>query len=201
MSAINYKDPPVEIIPSPVALDYEILQMQQKLAGVAWLQKIFGRAHLQPQPPQSKPQQQKYAADRADQMVPEVYYKRSPYDARPNDNLSAYCFFFCKDPVSFTDYKALDAEQLVEQPLSVYFWANLKKVDGSKSYDFGPELELDAFNALRKYGNFSIDRIWRTWDQVFRPFTITETFKQYLKPPYAAFRIDGVLRYDFSKQC
>jgi len=201
MSGINYKDPPVEVIPSPIAIDYEIKVIQDKLASIAWLQKIFGRGHLQPQPPQQKPAQQAKGGNQREQLVPEVYYNRSPYDARPNDNLRAYCFFFPRDPMRFADYKGLDIEQPVQQPISIYFWANMQKVDAAKNYDFSDELRRDVFTVLRRCGNLWLEEVYTQWDQVFRPFTITETFKQYVKPPYTAFRFDGVLRFDYAKIC
>lgn len=195
---INYKDPPIENIPGPVAIDAVIKNIQSKLAAsVPWLQKVFGRAHLQSEPPHQKAGGKSGQQGR-DTIVPVVYYKMEPYDARPNDNLSAYSFFFVRDPLRFLEYDALSTDSRVSQPVSLIVWANLQKVNAAKAYDYTEELRGDILAVLAKFPGFVLEESYRQQDRVFAPFTISDTFRPFTKLPYTAFRIDGLLYYDYA---
>lgn len=200
--SVNHKDPPVELVPNPVALDAAVQIVQEKLAaGLPWLQKAFGRARKMPAPVNTKPQDRAEAmAGGRDQVVPEVYYRREPYDCRPNDNLQSYCFFYPRDPVQIPDYDPAAMEAIAEQQVSIIFWINLQRVDPERNYDFGEELRRDVLVVLRQCLNFKVEELYNDWDNVFEPFAVNNrVFKQYLKPPYAGFRIDGILTYDAAK--
>jgi hypothetical protein len=193
---VNYKDPEVEEVLNPEALDLAIKAVQTALTAVPWLQKVFGRCHPQITP--AAPQKGQKTAREA--LVPEVYNARSPYDARPNDNLRAYCFFHARDPIRFPGYDALDFSEVpAVAPISIIFWANLKKLDAAKDYDFTDTLMREVLVALRGARKFTLVEAYRQPDRVFAPFTITDTFKQYMRPPYTAFRFDGTLTFDYIK--
>jgi len=200
---INYKDPPVELLPNPTGVDFAIQAIQEKLATLPWLQKVFGRCT-----PQSGTRPEANVLPNArlrnDFTYPEVYYKREPYNCMPNDNLRSYCFFHAKDPLQFP---ATDANEradmyspslMASTGLSIIFWANLELVDPTKQYNFVEDLRRDVFVLLRnKVRSFTAAESSIGFERVFSPFTITETYRKYLKPPYTAFRIDGTLSFDY----
>lgn len=195
---INYKDTPVELLPAPVAIDKAIQKIQQSLAaGLPWLQKSFGRATVQARRPDEKPKGDGKATQGRDIVFPEGYYKREPFNLMPNDNFRAYSFWFARDPLKFLDWEAFELGAPAEQPATVIFWANLEKIDPTKQYNFGEELRFGAAMVLKGCPDFTLQESSIQYDKVFAPFTITETFRQFLKPPYFAFRFDGVLRFDY----
>jgi hypothetical protein len=192
---IAYKDPIVELIPEPQALDLAIQKIQVKFAnGLPWLHKAFGRATLQHE---KAPESGEDKRVRRDIVIPEVYYKREPYNAMPNDNLQSHCFFFAKDPVTFLDWKAFTLDARTSQPLAIIFWMNLEKIDATKKYNFFEVLRGDVVKVLKNCSDFILEESSIQPDRVFAPFTITDNYRQYMKPPYAAFRFDGTLHYNY----
>jgi hypothetical protein len=193
---INYKEPAVELVPNPVGLDIAIQAIQARLAaGLPWLQKAFGRVTIQTETNPSrdgKKQQEK--------IIPEAYYKREPFSLMVNDNLQSYCFFVAGDSMEFIKYDPMERfGALVNQPLAIIFWVNLEKIDATKKYNFMEELRRDCVEQLKRCPAFLLESSSIEYNQVFNPFTITETFKQFLKPPFAAWRFDGTLAFDYLK--
>jgi hypothetical protein len=193
---ISYSNPIIELNPSPVALDLAIQSIQQKLSGLGFFEKVFGRAIAQ-QKVNTK-QEQGSNAPRI-QIIPEVYNNREPLDLMINDNLAAYCFFYCKDPLKFEDFEHHALSQPVSVPVSIICWMNLEKIDSSKNYNFGEELRLQIVQKLAQCPELKLTESFTEFDQVFKPFTITETFRQYLKPPYYGARFNGNLYFDYTE--
>jgi hypothetical protein len=196
---ISYKDPVVELVPNPVALDMAIQTVQQKLAGLAWLQKAFGRATRQtsPAPLYSKEYNVNLQQAKGDITFPEVYNNREPMPLMINDNLKSYCFFHLTGPMAFQAWESFATSQIATQPLSVIFWLNLEKIDNTKKFNFSEILRRDVVNILNYCPDFQVRESDSDITRVFAPYTITSTFKQFLKPPYAAFRINGEISFDY----
>jgi hypothetical protein len=114
----------------------------------------------------------------------------------PNDNLTSYCFFTVHDPAKFTNYMPLQNLQPIEYPISIIFWMNLQKVDPSLPYRFGETLKQETVMLLARSSNLLLEKIFESYIEVFAGYTLTETYRQYLKPPYYAFRIDGRIATD-----
>ena len=191
---INYKNPAIEVSPSAEAVDLAIQDIQNKLGELPWLEKIFGRC---------VPQRGLYTEDEArmygrkDYIYPEVYNNREPMVLMVNDNLKSYCFFHAKDPLEFNDYEVADLQhQMVTQPMDIIFWGNLEKVNPALSYNFSEQLRREVLLKLKKTA-FVPKKSYMSFDKVFDIFTITETFRPYLKPPYFGFRMSGELSFDY----
>lgn len=98
--------------------------------------------------------------------------------------------------MTFVDYEPIERTQIVSQPIAIIFWMNLQKIDSSKQFNFSEELRFGVLSVLKKT-SMLIESSSMQFDKVFEPFTINETFRPYIKPPYAAFRIDGSLTFDY----
>lgn len=190
---INYNKPSVELIPNPTSLDLAIQTVQLKLADLAWLEKAFGRATLQ-KGIYSDQESKRYA--RREYVYAEVYNNLEPMIILANDNLKSYCFFIAKDPMSFVDYQPRELTQMVTQPLALIVWCNLNKIDSTKKFNFIDQLRKDVVEVL-KTTDFICKESSIQYDRVFDPITIQENYRPYLKPPYAAFRIDGEITFDY----
>lgn len=191
---ISYCHPKVQLLLNPVGIDFEIQNLQQRLAEIPWLEVVFGRCSKQSelkQQPGRRP---------VDIIVPEVLYNKEPYNCMINDNLKSYCFFNASDPLSIPTFDPGDLELVVSQPVDIILWLNLKKVNPLKTYNYSEELRLEVIKKLSG-SNFKMSESFIEADEVFKPFTITDNFRNYSKFPYAAFKISGELTFDYFKKC
>ncbi len=193
---VNYKNTEVELIPNPAGIDLAISKIQASFVALPWLQKAFAR--VTPQTGKYPDEEGRDKRARNEFVYPEAYTKREPVNMMPNDNFQSYCFFVANDPTSFPEYDHTDTETKASQPVSIIFWGNLKKIDPSKEYNFSEELRMNVIDVLRKNSDFELNESFIGYDRIFAPFTITETFRQYLKPPFFGFRFDGTLHYNYS---
>lgn len=192
---VSYNNPPVELVPNPEALDLAIQAIQERLAGLSWLEKAFGRCTKQIARLQDAEIKNRQA--RNEYTFPEVYFKREPYNCMVNDNLKSYCFFHAKDALRFTDWEPFLQMQGAEQPLALIFWLNLGRIDPAKNYNFSESLRREVVQVLKQCPGLKLESSSLEVNNVFNPFTITEAFRNYLKPPFAAFRFDGTLSFDY----
>jgi hypothetical protein len=194
---IHYKDPVVELVPDAVSLDLAIQKIQEKLSALAWLQKAFGKAFRQtgPAPLQSREESGNRGRDIT---FPEVYNNREPLSLMINDNLKSYCFFHINGAMRFPSWEHFTKVQAAVQPISIIFWLNLEKIDPTKKYNFAEILRGEVLNVLSSCPGLTVEESETDISRVFAPYTITDTFKQFLKPPFAAFRFNGELRFDYS---
>jgi hypothetical protein len=194
----DYRNPTVESIPGATGLDRSIKSIQAKLAALPWLEKAFGRAIQQRGKLTVKSGERRTERE---YIFPEVYNEREPISLMMNDNLRAYCFFHPTGPMDFLSYEPFSNFQLVEQPVAVIFWLNMKKIDPAKNYDFSEALRAAAYKILQQCPGLRLVRSLTQVEEVFAPFTITETFKPLIKPPFAAFRFDATLTFDYLEAC
>lgn len=189
----SYINPKVVVIPSPVGLDAQIAKLQEKVASLPWMQTVFGRAIAQRE------------VDNTGRSLvfPEVWGRnREPENVMHNDNLKAYAFFVARDPGTFNEYDPGDVQVLMQQPVSCIVWANTRRIDATKKYRFSEILKAQLLRVLGSVRSLQFSAIYEQWDRVFEPFTITETYRQYLKPPYYAVRVDFLLSYPvFEENC
>ncbi len=188
---INYKAPRAEIHPSTGGLHDKIAAIQARIALLPWMEVAFGMC--KPQAIKYPDAEQRDRRARNEYIIPEVYNKREPYSLMINDHLQAYSFFYQREPISPAEFDPFALTNLFEVPIAAIFWGNLKKIDPSKIYDYSEELQSDAIVAISPF--MPIESITADYDKAFDPFTITETFRQYTKPPFFAFRIEGTLSF------
>lgn len=199
----NYNNPKVELPPNPKGVDKAIQGIQVHLSNeLDWLQTVFGRANQQIGELNAKEVTDKRLKNIF--YFPEVWRKGEPMNVFVNDNLTAYVFFFAPDSLEFNDYDTIGYDIPATQKVSIYFWANLSKVDPVKykvEGNYVEHLRADAVTALRKLMNFRLRESFMSYLEVFAPFTITTEFRELLKPPFVAFRIDGEVDFDYFEAC
>lgn len=191
---VHYIDPRVELNPHPMGVDKAIQRIQHKLISLEWLQTIYGRAVVQ--------RRQDVAGEIRGREItyPEVYFKGEPTNAMPNDNLTAYCFFRMVDPLTLPDATFGDVSMGV-QGVEIYFWGNRRKIDPTKTWDWTEELRVEALQALSSAPDFTLTSSFMEIGNVFAPFTITDVYRPFIKPPYFAFKIVGTLRFHVIESC
>lgn len=190
----SYIKPIVYNIPNPVGVDRAIYQAQVQLAALLpWLQVIYGRAYRQLKKEINKNVRVGYD----EHYFPETWGKnREVVNCMPNANVASQVFFVVRDPTESAEDVEPFANQIVmRSPVSVIFWANLQLINSGKVYRYTEELKKDILFALTRVPTFEFSGVIERFENVLDSFTITDTYKQYSKPPYVAFRIDGFLNY------
>lgn len=182
----SYNNPAIVPIPYAVGSDAVIETLRIKMGGLAWIEKVFGRAIVQ-----------HTAGDNGtDVTYPEVWgVNGEPGNVMMNDNLRAYCFFVGRDPETAAPYDPLQGQIYMRRPISMILWANLTKIDSTKKYRYSDFLKLQLFAILGEVAAFTFQNVYESHSRVFEGFTLTDTFKPYLKPPYWAIRVDGIISY------
>jgi hypothetical protein len=184
---IGYIDPEIIFIPNPVGIDKAIQGLQTKLATLPWLQKVFGRSF----------EGRETVPGARDRIFPYVYQNDlEPLNVMPNDNLRSQVFFRVDDPAVFAAWTFYSDTQTAVYPISIIFWGDLRKIDTERNYNFGEELKLSALRLMTRISGFVVSRVYEQYDEVFREYTLSDTYKQYLLPPYYGFRIEGSFSVD-----
>jgi hypothetical protein len=192
----NYNNPKIQVPPNPKGIDAAIWEIQAVLAELPWLQVVFGRANMQLGELNAKEVTDKRLKNIY--YFPEVWQKGEPFNCFANDNLVGQAWFYARDPLTFPDYDAVWQDLLAVQSVSIYFWCNLEKIDPLRKFNFVEELRREVINRLTKT-DFIISESYMGYLEVFDPFTITTEFRELIKPPFVAFRIDGKLNFDYNK--
>lgn len=190
----SYVNPIIVPIPFPVGVDSVIEALRLKIAELPWLEKVFARAIEQHSP----------GDNNTDVIYPEVWGSNmEPMNVMMNDNLRAYAFFVARDPQTAVQYvNAFPSQIILQEPVSCIVWGNLRKIDSTKDYRFSERLKIDLITQLSKVPAFTLTQIYESYKRVFEGFTLTDTFRAYLKPPFWAIRIDCNLSYPlFSENC
>lgn len=195
---IHYNNPKVQTIPNPTPLDAAIAAMQGKFAELDWLQTAFGACKKQTGRISQKEQPDRRV--RNEFTYPEGIYKGEPFNLMPNDNLNAFCFFHPYDNTEFPDYEGNSSIVHAVQPLAIIFWGNLSRINKEKDYIFTEELRIQALAKLAKVPAFILESSAVEYENVFSPFTLRETYRQFLKFPFFGFRFDGRLNYSYKLQ-
>lgn len=193
------RKPNVILLPSPLGVDKAIQDVQISLAdGLSWLERSYGRAITQKalEPEQSAPVNVPATAVKRQVIYPECYTERQePVNMMPNDNLQSHSFFLVRDPGTFINYNVLDEQAILQYPASVIFWFNLTRINPAKGFRYTEELKQQVMTILMSNSNITLTEVYENYDEIFREFTITETVRQYLKPPFGGFRFDFLISF------
>lgn len=194
MTNETLKNPSVVVTPNPIGIDKAIASIQARLGTLTWLGKCFGRA---------------WAVQRDDgqgkkRIEPIVYQGGTEYyPVLPNDALKSYSFFTCPGPRNTENYAPNVAfgTYFFSDPVSIIFWLNLKAIDGTKDYIFKEELLQSVLNQLNRDPNVTVGKVWDDKvEDIFKGFALYPEHRDLLMYPFAAFRIDMTLRYEFACQ-
>jgi hypothetical protein len=189
---INYLDPSAPLINEFLGVDKAIQNIQEQLQNdLGWLgNHAFGRAFKQELvkilPGQSSRKLIYY---------PEVYQAGGePLNVMPNDNLRAQSFFYVNDPIKAIDYLP-GHNSIFTAPASLVVWINLKKLNVIATARTTEQLKLQVLVTLGKFSNVYVTKTFESYENVFSNYTILEEYREYMKFPYTAFRIDFDLSY------
>lgn len=153
---------------TPIFYDKFVQDVNTKLDALGWISKVYPVAWM---------------GYEAEGTFPEVYYNNgSRKNIRVMPEGAAISFWQ-------VDGDIMEVEEFhFQAQMSLTVWADLRKVNSSKSYDYTPELIKDVVNVLRKS---SCNDLVISVDQVMDEFSyLQKVLQQNTMRPYTAFKID-----------
>jgi len=185
---MSYANPTIPIPPNPIFIDYSIAELQTLLGGIPWLTHCFGRSYAKEETRSGYLTKQPFVYKGSAEYLPVQF----------NDNLQAQSFFEVGSQTIVGDFMPFSIN-FYNVPLSVVFWANLKKIDSTKgaSYYFAEQLKKDVRDLLRgsmlQGAKIVIESIDENIDEIFSKYTFEQIDRQYFSYPYVAFKFNLTL--------
>lgn len=193
---------------NPVGFDLEIAAIQAKLAGITFMEFIYGRANIQwristDEMAQNflKPAEGLKGRDRYTVYYPQGRKLDQDIDLSFDDSTASRCFFYLKDPINpapktdESDWTSSNVE--IAQPFSLIFSCNLKKLTNSDEDRVSSELvKTCVFNALSSCPKVVIQsKSYEKLENVWGDFTVTQSIENICRYPFYCLRIDAICTY------
>lgn len=183
-------------------LDYELLQVQQKLARITWMEAIFGRAILQwriqdDEMAQNylKPAEGMRGRDKYTVYFPQSRKNEQDIDLSFDDTYASRVFFYIKNQGDVSpkadDWDWTEDNVEIAQPFTMIFSGNLNKLEIESSEIVKTCLLYELNNCPK----IVVNRIFEQTEDVWSDFTITQQIQSLTKFPYYCIRFDGVVTY------
>ena len=169
---------------SPKLFDRIIQNLQDGLAGLSWLDHIFGRCERLVKEVEGH----RY-------FTPNVYMGGEEYELLTPDNtdLGNYCFFVMEEPQKVT--YSVGVQSHLRSPFSLIVWVDMRTVGAAYDDRNTESLKEAVLKAVRrswvKQGAVILDRVYERAENVFQGFTLDEVDNQYLMPPDWGMRVTG----------
>lgn len=159
-----------------VLTDKIVVQVQDAMGELDYLNHIFGRAQKLARKTETKIQH-----------FPGVVLDNGEYmDMTPVDNYGNYSFITFDDPqkvdISSNRYGRINVKG------SVILWFNLSSVSKSKEAIKSDILDILTRKLHLKDGHLTVRDIYETHDRIFSDYDYDEIVSQYLMHPYSGFR-------------
>lgn len=189
MSYINPENTAI----ATIGIDKTITVLQAALGNISWLTKCFHRAyrHYELSPVNGK----------KTLSIPKTWEANNEwYNNLPNDNLAAQAFFYPtgdEDIVQYSDEVHVDP--ILKQRICLIVWLNTNKLS---AHTTGPSLAREKADVLAILNNsdlvISIDSIVdKSATDIFAPFTINDQDTHFTMLPFAGFRINLTVKFDY----
>lgn len=172
-----------------IGIDATITALQTAIGQLSWIEKCFHRAYLHHE-----------ISNKRTVNIPKTWEANNEwYNCLPNDNLAASAFFF---PTG--DEDVAEFEQHInptwQQEICLIVWLNTDKLT---NHTTGPSLAQEKADVLAVLSNndlvIGIDSIVdRSANEIFDPFTISDEKTHYTMLPYAGFRINFTVKFDYT---
>lgn len=184
---MSYSNPTIPSIASPTGLDTVIESIRTALAGLAWLDKSFGRAW----------EHKEMDAEGKVRKLPKVYTGEGEYlNVLPNDNLKAQSFIACRGPEEWEQFNRFEGSMKTRK-LSVIFWGDLQRIDPTKDYIFIDILKNQVEDIIKVHPSVqSMDAYYdERAEEVFEGYSLDDVANQYITFPFTGFRLDFTVIY------
>lgn len=185
---MTYINPQNTAIPT-IGIDHTITVLQAALGEISWLTKCFHRAYRHYE-----------LRDKKSFAIPKTWESNNEwYNNLPNDNLVATAFFYPTGDEQVDDFEP-HVEPDFSQEICLIVWVNTDKLSGHTT---GPSLAQEKADILAILSNhdlvISIDSIVdKSAPDIFEPFTIDDPKNHFTMLPFAGFRINFTVKFDYT---
>lgn len=185
---MTYINPQNTSIPT-IGIDATITALQTAIGQISWLTKCFHRAYLHHE-----------IINKKTHNIPKTWEANNEwYNNLPNDNLAATAFFYPTGDEQIDEWEP-HTDIDFQQEISLIVWVNTNKLSGHTT---GPSLAVEKADVLAVLSNhdlvIGIDSIVdRSANEIFEPFTISDEKTHFTMLPYAGFRINFTVKFDYT---
>ena len=185
---MTYINPKNTAIPA-IGIDGTITKLQTTLGQISWLTKCFHRAYRHYE-----------IQDKKTLTIPKTWEANNEwYNNLPNDNLAATAFFYPTGDEQVDEFEP-HVDPDFSQEVCLIVWLNTDKLSGHTT---GPSLAQQKADVLAVLSNsdlvISIDSIVdKSAEDIFKPFTINDKATHFTMLPFAGFRINFTVKFDYT---
>ncbi len=179
-------------IVKPINLDRAIQELQRAVAGLSWVDVVYGRARTIPEKVNDKTV-----------VLPKCYYGGKEYlNVLLNDAHNCTAWFQVLGPETVLDYGSMNTIQKHSVQVALIVWIqDIEKVKfslGSEDFYHLEHHKRQVHNVINRYPNV---QIVRTYDEhardLFREYTTAVEKEQFLTHPKGALRFEFTLTYNY----
>lgn len=187
MTYINPENTAIQTI----GIDKTITVLQTALGQISWLTKCFHRAyrHYEVSAINSK----------KTLTIPKTWEANNEwYNNLPNDNLAATAFFYPTGDEQVEDFSPHVAPDF-QQEIALIVWCNTDKLTGHTT---GPSLAQEKADVLAVLSNNDLviginSIVDKSAEDIFEPFSIDDVNNHYTMLPFAGFRVNFTVKFDY----
>lgn len=186
---MTYIHPQNTAIPT-IGIDGTITSLQAAIGQISWLDKCFHRAYRH---------YEQGTFNNGELTIPKTWEANAEwYNCLPNDNLISQAFFY-----PLNDEDVIESEPHVaplwESDICLIVWVNTTKISGHTT---GPSLANEKADVLAVLTASDlvtgIDSIVdKSAPDIFDPFTIDDPRNHFTMLPFAGFRVNFRVKYDY----
>lgn len=171
-----------------IGIDKTITELQSALGQISWLTKCFHRAYRHYE-----------LLGKKTLTIPKTWEANNEwYNNLPNDNLAATAFFY---PTGDEQVEQFDphVDPDFSQEIALIVWVNTDKLTGHTT---GPSLAQEKADILAVLNNSDLviginSIVDKSAEDIFDPFSIDDVNNHYTMLPFAGFRINFTVKFDY----
>lgn len=185
---MTYINPQNTSIPT-IGIDATITALQSAIGNISWLTKCFHRAYLHHE-----------IQNKRTLNIPKTWEANNEwYNNLPNDNLAATAFFYTTGDEQVENFDS-HVDPVFQQEICLIVWLNTNKLTGHTT---GPSLAQEKADVLAVLNNsdlvIGIDSIVdKSAEDIFDPFTINDQNTHFTMLPFAGFRVNFTVKFDYT---
>lgn len=170
----------IPTIPEPQGADVIYNKIQVSLGLINWLEYSFGKAFIK-----------KEIREGSVYVIPKVWAGSNEYEAMiPNDTVKAFSFIEGFETETITDYENRTFNHDSEINFSIVVFANLNRIDNTKSYIFTEELKKDVLEALTRVPSIEITSIENGMDAAYSSWSYESIEPSFYSEKYTALKFN-----------
>lgn len=195
--------PAIYNTPNPAGFDLKVLDFQNQLANLNFIEGIFGVAKVQLELRTNSQTEDTYllqdmgkkGTTKHERWYPQAQKLGGLVDLSIDDSYSSRLFFLVKDPISTSpkedEWNWGDANVELKQPFSIIFHCDMRKIANlGLGLDSTEKVKLSILYALSQCPKLTVESQSENMENVWKEFTLTPEINGFAIYPFYALRLD-----------